>query len=47
MQRRIMNCIQARDWCEKGTWAYEFWDKTLKALIKKAERDNKEERTWH
>lgn len=36
MQKRMMNCIQARSWCEPDTWAYNFWQNTLDALMENA-----------
>tara|TARA_Y100001937_G_scaffold28917_1_gene41770 strand:+ start:493 stop:798 length:306 start_codon:yes stop_codon:yes gene_type:complete len=36
MQSRINNCIKARNACSVDSWGYQFWDKTMNALVRKA-----------
>lgn len=39
MQKRIQNCIFARNNCKRNSWGYKFWNKTLKTLVQKGQRD--------
>ena len=45
MQKRIQNCITARNNCEIDSWAYKFWDKTLKSLIEKGQENGASDTT--
>ena len=38
-ERRIDNCFAARDMCNEGTWAYDFWQRTAMALLRQLNRN--------
>lgn len=38
-EHRIDNCFAARDMCKKGTWAFEFWQRTAMALLRQLNRN--------
>ncbi len=37
-EHRIDNCFAARDMCNRGTWGYDFWQRTACALLRNLNR---------
>jgi len=37
-ERRIDNCFAARDMCDEGTWAFDFWQRTAMTLLRSLNR---------
>ena len=34
-ERRLDNCLNARDACGEGTWGWTFWQKTFTILLRR------------
>lgn len=34
-EQRIDSCFAARDRCEEGTWAFDYWQKTAMYLLRR------------
>ena len=34
-ERRLDNCLAARDRCVEGSWGYNFWQKNFAELLRK------------
>ncbi len=37
-EQRIDNCWAARNACDEGTWAFDFWQRTAMALLRQLNR---------
>lgn len=37
-EKRIDNCLKARDMCSEDSWAYQFWQRTAMTLLRTLNR---------